>query len=93
MGFVGAAGACAGFLTSPFTVKTLVFSAELVVRVMVLVNLPILFVAYFTPIEADSPGAIGAFGHVGTVQPQLPLAFEIINGAFPVLIRTNSLLP
>ena len=92
-GFVGAAGASTGFLTSPLIVKILVFSGALVVKVIVLVNLPILLVAYFTPIEADSPGEIGAFGQVGTVHPQLPLALEMIKGALPLLVRTNSLLP
>ena len=31
--------------------------------------------------DPDSPGAIGSLDQFGTVQPQEPLAFEIINGA------------
>ena len=62
----------------------------LVVKVIVFVNFPILFVEYLTPIDADSPGAIGAFGQVGTVQPQLPLASTIIKSDFPVFVKVNS---
>ena len=51
----------------------------LVVKVTVFVNLPILFVSYLTFIWLVSPGKIGSFEYSGTVQPQLPFAFLIIN--------------
>ena len=56
-------------------------------------NAPTLLVAYFTPITASSPGIIGFFGQVGTVQPQLPFAREIIIGDFPTFLKWNSLFP
>ena len=40
-----------------------------------------------TSIVPDSPGAIGSLGQFGTVQPQEPLAFEMINGASPELVN------
>ena len=40
-----------------------------------------------TSIDPDSPGAIGFLDQLGTVHPQEPLAFEIINGAFPELVN------
>ena len=36
-----------------------------------------------TLILADAPGEIGVFGYSGTVQPQLPVADEMISGASP----------
>jgi hypothetical protein len=36
------------------------------------------------------PGAIGSFGHSGTVHPQLPFASEIINGSEPVFVKTKA---
>ena len=50
-------------------------------------------VSYFTLIEALAPGAIGSFGHSGTVQPHEPFAFEIINGALPVFLNSNVQVP
>ena len=50
---------------------------------------PGLFVSYFTLIEPLAPGAIGSFGQVGTVQPHDPLAFDMINGSFPVFLNSN----
>jgi hypothetical protein len=40
-----------------------------------------------TSIVPDSPGAIGSLGQLGTVQPQEPLALEIIRGALPELVN------
>tara|TARA_B100000902_G_C27207007_1_gene862197 strand:+ start:309 stop:662 length:354 start_codon:yes stop_codon:yes gene_type:complete len=82
----------AGF-TSPFIVKIVGFLLALVVRVMVFVNLPTLLVAYFTPIDAVSPDIIGSLGHSGTVHPQLPFAFLIINGSEPLFVNINSPSP
>jgi hypothetical protein len=63
------------------------------VSVIVLVNFPTLFVAYFTFIFSVTPGAIGSRGQVGTVQPHEPFAFLITNGSEPLFVKTNSLLP
>ena len=58
VGFVGAPISFSGARTSPLTVKITGFlSGVLVLKVIVLVNLPILLVAYFTLIVPDSPGA------------------------------------
>jgi hypothetical protein len=59
------------------------------VIVMLLLIAPGRFVSYFTVIFEDAPGAIGSLGHAGTVQPQDPLAFEMINGALPVFLNSN----
>ena len=71
-------------------------SLMLVVMVIVFLNGPCLFVSYRTIISLDFPGAIGPFGFLGTVHPQLDCTFLIIKGAFPVLekikIRSPSLL-
>ena len=49
--------------------------------VMVLVCKPILFsLLNTTAIVASAPGAIGSSGKVGTVQPQLAEADEMIKG-------------
>src|SRR5690606_23642879 len=40
-----------------------------------------------TLISAVLPGAIGSFGHLGTVQPDVAATLEIIKGAFPVFSR------
>ena len=45
--------------------------------------------SYLTFITAALPGAIGSRGQEGTVQPQLPLAFEMIRGSLPVLVNLN----
>ena len=79
--------------TSPFIVKITGFLLALVVIVIVLVNLPTLLVAYLTPISEVAPAAIGSLDHVGTVQPQLPFAFLIINGSVPLFVKTNFLTP
>ena len=47
------------------------------------------FVSYLTRIVPFAPGAIGSFGHSGTVHPQDPFAFEIINGSSPVFLKSN----
>jgi hypothetical protein len=49
-------------------------------------------VSYFTLITPVAPGAIGSFGHSGTVQPQDPFAFEIIKGSFPVFLNSKAQL-
>ena len=71
--------------------------SALVESVIVFVNFPILFVAYFTPILPSSPGCQvaepSAFLQVGTVQPQLPFALLIINGSVPVLLNLKALSP
>ena len=59
--------------------------------VTVFVKVPTLLVSYFTPIVPFAPGRIGSFGVDGTVQPQDPCAFVITSGAFPLLVKTNSL--
>ena len=46
-------------------------------------------VSYFTLMVPFAPGAIGSFGHSGTVQPQDPFAFEIINGSSPIFVNSN----
>jgi hypothetical protein len=51
------------------------------------------FVSYLTLIDAFAPGAIGSFGHSGTVHPQDPFALEIIKGAFPVFLNSNVHVP
>ena len=50
-------------------------------------------VSYFTLSIPLSPGAIGSFGGVGTVHPQVEYALVIIRGASPVLVNLNSLTP
>ena len=47
------------------------------------------FVSYFTRIEPEAPGAIGSLDHSGTVHPHEPLAFEMINGSFPVFLNSK----
>ena len=46
-------------------------------------------VSYFTRMVPFAPGAIGSFGHSGTVQPQEPFALEIIKGSSPVFLNSN----
>ena len=51
------------------------------VKVIALFCFPLLPVLLkVTSIDPDSPGAIGSLDQFGTVEPQEPLAFEIING-------------
>ena len=86
-----------GGLTSPLIVKITGRLSAFVVRVIVLVNFPTLFVAYLTPIDPLSPGfqveEPSSFLHEGTVHPQLPLAFLITKGSEPELVNLNSLWP
>ena len=49
--------------------------------------------SYFTLIEAEAPGAIGSFGHSGTVHPQEPLAFDITKASFPSFVNSNVQAP
>ena len=53
---------------------------------------PTRVLSYFTLIAELSPGRIGLVSHLGTVQPQDPLHFEIINGSVPELVTVNSQL-
>ena len=46
-----------------------------------------------TPISAEDPGMIGSLGYEGTVQPQEPFAFLIINGSVPLFLNTYFLFP
>ena len=43
-----------------------------------------------TFIGAEAPGFIGSFGGSGTVQPQLPLASEMIKSVSPTFLTINS---
>ena len=45
-----------------------------------------------TSISAEAPGGIGSLGHVGTVQPQEPLAVSITSGSLPVLVNVKLVL-
>ena len=77
-------------LTFPLIRITLEGSfTALEVIVTLLLIAPGRFVSYLTAIEAVAPGAIGSFGHDGTVHPQDPFAFEMINGAFPVFLNSK----
>jgi hypothetical protein len=77
-----------GGLTVPLILITFVGAlTAFEVKVMLLVKAPVLSVAYFTPITADSPGAIGPFGTVGTVHPHEPLASVITRGELPVFVK------
>ena len=49
--------------------------------------------SYFTSIFPDSPGKIGPSGFFGTVHPQVDFTLEIIRGALPVLVNSNTLTP
>ena len=69
------------------------FDAALEVTVIDFLINPTLFVSYFTCIFSDSPGKIGFSGFLGIVHPQVDYTFEIIKGAFPVFLKTNSLTP
>src|SRR5690554_46342 len=86
-------GVVSFFVTIPFIRNTLLLSVAFEVMVIDLFIGPILLVAYFTSISPLSPGLIGFFGQVGTVQPQDPLAFEIINGSFPVFLNLKVRTP
>jgi hypothetical protein len=75
----------------PLILITLVgFVIALELIVTLLLNAPTLFVSYFTFITLESPGKIGSLGQTGTVQPQLPFAFDIIKGALPEFVNLNS---
>jgi len=76
--------------TSPLMRITL-FGSLMAFEVMVTLLLigPGRFVSYLTRIVPFAPGAIGSFGHSGTVQPQDPLALEMINGSSPVFLNSK----
>jgi hypothetical protein len=63
------------------------------VIVTLLLIAPGRFVSYFTVIVPFAPGAIGSFGHSGTVHPQDPFAVEIIKGSLPVFLNSNVHVP
>ena len=46
-------------------------------------------VSYLTRIDPVAPGAIGSFGHSGTVHPQDPLALDIIKFSVPVFLNSK----
>ena len=76
---------------SPFTVKKVWTGSVFAVIVTLLLCFPFFpFELKTTFISPCSPGAIGAFGHWGTVHPQLPFAFLISRGSFPVLVKTKT---
>ena len=70
--------------------STLVLGTALVVKVTVLdcwFGLPSLL--KLTRMLPSSPGAMGALGYSGIVQPQLPWAAEMMSGASPVFVNLN----
>lgn len=54
---------------------------------------PTLLVSYFTSILPVAPGAMGASGFLGIVQPQLERTSEITKGASPVFVNSNTRTP
>ena len=42
-----------------------------------------------TVISPPSPGGMGSFGQLGTVQPQVERALEIVKGISPVFLKLN----
>ncbi len=76
--------------TSPLILITLfgsLIAFEVIVTLLLIA--PGRFVSYLTRIVPFAPGAIGSFGHSGTVQPQDPFALEIIKGSSPVFLNSN----
>ena len=91
--FTGEAPSGAG-ATFPLIRITLLgsFTAFEVIVTFLLIA-PALLVSYLTEITPLAPGAIGSLGQTGTVQPQDPFAFEIINGSLPVFLNSNVHVP
>src|SRR3989338_5404641 len=84
----------AGAATLPLIRNTFVgsFTAFEVIVTDLLIG-PAFLVLYFTVIFCVTPGAIGSFGHSGTVHPHEPFALEIINGSLPVFVNSNVQVP
>ena len=75
-------------ITSEVILITFLLGFVFAVRVTALFCFPLLpELLKVTSIVPDSPGAIGSFGQLGTVQPQDPLALEIIRGALPEFVN------
>lgn len=90
IGWAGCWGAFGSAWISPVIVNWVVAGDVLAVIVTYLVWTPDCPAGlYSTAISPVSPGAIGSFGHFGTVHPQDPFAFDIINGSVPVFVNLN----
>ena len=80
--------------TFPLIRTTFVGSfTALEVIVTLLLIAPGRLVSYFTVIVPVLPGAIGSFGHEGTVHPHDPFAFEMIYGSVPVFLKVKVHVP
>src|SRR5262245_50501847 len=77
--------------TSPVRVRTFELGMVLAMSVTVLCCMPD-FPALLnvTSMTLSFPGAIASFGHLGTVQPQLPVAELITRSDFPVFLNLKA---
>merc|ERR1712129_71607 len=82
-----------GSTTKPFIFKATVGVSALDVTVIVFLIGFTLFVSYFTSIFPVAPGKIGPLGFLGTVQPQVDFTLDIISGALPVFVNSNTRTP
>ena len=63
---------------------------ELLKMVTFLEKEPTLLESYLTFIVVDDLGDIGVLEHMGVVHPQIPLHLEIMRGAVPRFVTSNS---
>ena len=79
----------ASSMTSPLIFRATIGTEALEATVMVFRMGPIRSVSYFTSMISDAPGAMGASGFFGMVQPQEERTCVILSSEVPVLVNLN----
>ena len=76
-------------MTSPLILRATIGTEALEATVMVFRMGPTRSVSYFTSMISDAPGAMGASGFFGMVQPQEERTCVIFSYEVPVLVNLN----